>query len=93
MPKLTCIPSSSNFAFWSAVVASLAPLRMRSWILARSVYCGVRLLKVTSSMPSSLALSANSAMRGSPMVPVPTTWTIFLSAREIPLCAATRRDY
>ena len=38
---------------------------------------GVRLWKVISSMPSDLPKSANRPISGSPMVPVPTTWTIF----------------
>ena len=52
---------------------SFAPRSTRWLTLARSVVIGVRLWKVTSSMPRDLPKSANRPMSGSPMVPVPTT--------------------
>ncbi len=48
--------------------------------MAFSVIMGVRLWNVTSSMPRWRPKSVKRPMRGSPIVPVPTMWTIFFIA-------------
>src|SRR5262249_16774224 len=61
----------------SESTASCAP-RSRRWLtFARSVVIGVRLWNVTSSMPRYLRKSVKRPISGSPIVPVPTIWTIF----------------
>ena len=49
-----------------------------------SVVSGVYLLNVTSSIPNSFLKSHNKPIRGSPIVPVPTTCTIFLDISYSP---------
>ena len=65
-------PRASKSAVLSSSVARCAPRDMRCATFARSVFMGVRLWNVTSSMPRCCLKSVKSPMRGSPIVPVPT---------------------
>ena len=73
----TLWPIASKSASLSESTASCAPRSSRWFTFARSVVIGVRLWNVTSSMPRYLRKSVNSPISGSPIVPVPTMWTIF----------------
>ena len=81
--KETVCPRASKSATLSGSTASLAPRWSRWLTLARSVVIGVRLWKVISSMPRCFLKSANSPISGSPMVPVPTTCTIFFMVSDL----------
>ena len=73
------MPISLNFSQRSLSTQSLAPFWPSTMTLERSVTRGVRLWKVTSSIPKGSRKVDNIPIKGSPMVPVPTTWTIFFA--------------
>jgi len=70
--KLGVMPISTNFGQRSLSTASLAPWAQDTMTFERSVNNGVRLWKVTSSMPKSSLKVERIPTSGSPMVPVPT---------------------
>ena len=78
------IPRSLNPSMRSLSAAIRAPRLMRASTLLRSVSSGVFLWKITSSSPSWSLKWQRSPIRGSPMVPVPTTRTFFVPRMDPP---------